>query len=113
MADWSRHFDEPIPVPGGRELVTLEDAGTYITKLSRAEHEAPEWRTAIELLIMVAEPGGDPMMPRIAMMRAPAQAGAGDGGEATAQAGQELPDRAVRASARGTRSQRRCPKFAK
>jgi hypothetical protein len=37
---WSREFDEPIPVPRGRELVTLEDAGTYITKLPKAEHEA-------------------------------------------------------------------------
>jgi hypothetical protein len=24
---WKRHFDEPIPLPRGRELVTLEDAG--------------------------------------------------------------------------------------
>jgi hypothetical protein len=23
---WQRRFDEPIPLPGGRELVTLEDA---------------------------------------------------------------------------------------
>ena len=41
MADWSRHFDEPIPLPRGRALVTLEDAGKYITKLPKAEHEAP------------------------------------------------------------------------
>jgi hypothetical protein len=33
MADWSRKFDEPIPLPNGRELVTLKDAGEYITKL--------------------------------------------------------------------------------
>jgi hypothetical protein len=25
-------------------LVTLEDAGNYITKLPKAEHEAPEWQ---------------------------------------------------------------------
>jgi len=29
---WSRAFDEPIPLPRGRQLVTLEDAGNYITK---------------------------------------------------------------------------------
>ena len=42
MADvgWRRPFDEPIPLPRGRELVTLKDAGTYITKLPKAEHEA-------------------------------------------------------------------------
>jgi hypothetical protein len=38
--DWSREFDEPIPLPRGRELVTLKDAGNYITKLPKAEHEA-------------------------------------------------------------------------
>ena len=37
MADWSRHFDEPIVLPGGRQLLTLEDAGT---KLPKAEHQA-------------------------------------------------------------------------
>jgi hypothetical protein len=30
---WSRKFDEPIPLPKGRQPVTLKDAGTYITKL--------------------------------------------------------------------------------
>jgi hypothetical protein len=38
---WRRPFDGPIPLPRGRELVTLEDAGNYITKLPKAEHEAP------------------------------------------------------------------------
>jgi hypothetical protein len=38
----NRPFDEPIPLPRGRELVTLEDAGTYITKLPKAEH-AKHW----------------------------------------------------------------------
>jgi hypothetical protein len=31
---------KPIQLPRGRQLVTLEDAGTYITKLPKAEHEA-------------------------------------------------------------------------
>jgi hypothetical protein len=38
---WKRAFDKPIPLPRGRELVTLKDAGIYITKLPKAEHEAP------------------------------------------------------------------------
>jgi hypothetical protein len=41
---WSRPFEEPIPLARGRQLVTLEDAGDYITKLPKAEHEAPEWQ---------------------------------------------------------------------
>jgi hypothetical protein len=40
---WKRQFEDPIPLPRGRQLVTLEDAGTYITKVPKAEHEAPEW----------------------------------------------------------------------
>ena len=39
---WKRPFDDPIPLPRGRQLVTLEDAGNYITKLPEAEHEAAE-----------------------------------------------------------------------
>jgi hypothetical protein len=27
---WRRRFDEPIPLPRGRQLVTLRDAGNYI-----------------------------------------------------------------------------------
>src|SRR5258708_25235689 len=34
-ADWSRKFDEPIALPKGRQLATLKDAGTYITKLPK------------------------------------------------------------------------------
>jgi hypothetical protein len=37
---WKRRFDEPIPLPRGRYLVTLGDAGSYITRLAKAEHEA-------------------------------------------------------------------------
>ena len=58
-------FDEPIPLPNGRELVTLEDAGTYITKLAKAEHEAPEWQAAMQALILVATSGGPTMLARI------------------------------------------------
>jgi hypothetical protein len=40
---WKREFDEPIPLPSGRSLVTLKDAGTYITKLPKSDHATPEW----------------------------------------------------------------------
>ena len=35
MADtgWQRKFEDPIPLPGGRKLVTLRDAADYITSL--------------------------------------------------------------------------------
>jgi hypothetical protein len=43
---WKRRFDDLIPLPDGRQLVTLGDAGNYITKLPKAKHEAAEWQTA-------------------------------------------------------------------
>jgi hypothetical protein len=67
---WSRRFDEPIPLPKGRQLVTLKDAGTFITKLPKAKHMAAEWQTAMEALILVATLGGPTMFARIGIMRA-------------------------------------------
>jgi hypothetical protein len=67
---WKRPFDDPIPLPRGRQLVTLQDAGTYITTLPKAEHEAAEWQAAMEALILVAELGGPTMFARIGIMRA-------------------------------------------
>ena len=57
-------------MPRGRQLVTLEGAGNYITKLPKAEHEAPEWQAAMEALILVATSGGPTMFARIGIMRA-------------------------------------------
>jgi hypothetical protein len=67
---WKRRFDDPIPLPRSRRLVTLEDAGKYITKLPKAEHEAAEWQTAMEALILVATLDGPTMFARIGIMRA-------------------------------------------
>jgi hypothetical protein len=47
-----------------------EDAGHYITKLSKAEHEAAEWQAAIEALILVVGLGGQTMFARIGTMLA-------------------------------------------
>ena len=61
---WHRAFDDPIPLPGAGELRTLR------TKLPKREHDAPDWRAAIEALMLVAEHGGDTMLWRIGIMRA-------------------------------------------
>jgi hypothetical protein len=58
MPDWARPFDDPIPLPRGRQLVTLRDAALHITKLPKAEHDAPEWQAAMEALLLVADLGG-------------------------------------------------------
>jgi hypothetical protein len=68
---WKRPFADPIPLPGGRQLVTLEDAAGYIMKLPKAEQNLGEWQAAIECLILVAEKNGPTMMARIGMMKAP------------------------------------------
>ena len=68
---WSRAFEDQIPLPRGRLLVTLKDAANYITRLPKAEHESPQWQAAIEALITAAEGRGPPMHARIGVMRAP------------------------------------------
>ena len=67
---WKRPFDDPIPLPGGRQLATLEDAGAYITMLPKADQQLDEWQTAIECLMLVIESGGPTMFARIGVMRA-------------------------------------------
>jgi hypothetical protein len=52
---WQRAFDDPIPIPRGRQLVTLWDAALHITELPKAEHDALEWQAAMEALLLVAE----------------------------------------------------------
>lgn len=49
---WKRSFDDPIPLPRSRPLVTLRDAAEYITKLPKAEHDVPEWQAAMEALLL-------------------------------------------------------------
>jgi hypothetical protein len=67
---WKRPFTDPIPLPRRRQPVTLEDAGNYITRLSKAAHEAQEWQAAMEALILVATSGGPTMFACIGIMRA-------------------------------------------
>jgi hypothetical protein len=76
-SSWSREFEGPIPLPPhgksgrqGRQLVTLKDAGNYITTLPKTEHIAAEWQIAMEALISVATRGGPTMLARIGIMRA-------------------------------------------
>ena len=67
---WKRPFDDPIPLPRGRQLVTLKDAANYIQKLPKAEQLLEEWQAAVEALLLVVELNGPTMMARIGIMRA-------------------------------------------
>lgn len=76
---WSAPFDDPIPLPGGRKLVTLQQAADYVMALPEGVQSAEHWQIAVENLIHAAETGGGwRMFARIAMMRAlNAEAGRG------------------------------------
>jgi hypothetical protein len=67
---WKRPFDDPIPLPRGRQLVTLEDAAGYIQELPKAEQDFAEWQAAVEAMLLVVEHNGPTMMTRIGVMRA-------------------------------------------
>jgi hypothetical protein len=71
MADtgWQRKFEDPIPLPDGRKLVTLRDAADYITSLPKKESDLPEWQAAIAVLMLVSR-SGPTMLARIGVMKA-------------------------------------------
>ena len=68
---WSAPFDEPIRLPGGRKLATLQQAADYIMKLPEDVQRQERWQIAVENLINAAESGGGWLMfARIGVMRA-------------------------------------------
>jgi hypothetical protein len=73
--DWSREFDEPIPLPNGRELVTLEDVARYVDALPRRMHEREEWQAVMEVLLSAVD-GREPVsLLRIALTLALQESG--------------------------------------
>jgi hypothetical protein len=67
---WNREFEDPIPLPHGRQLITLKDGADYIMKLPKADQSLPEWQAATEALIMAAEGRGPLLHARVGMLRA-------------------------------------------
>jgi hypothetical protein len=68
---WSTRFDEPISIPGGGKLMTLQHAADYIMKLPNEMQQEACWQTAVENLLNAAELGGGWLMfARIGVMRA-------------------------------------------
>jgi hypothetical protein len=66
---WKRRFDDPIPAPKGKPLLTLEDAAAYIIALPKREAAADHWQVAMEQLIDAAEGRNFIMHARIGMLR--------------------------------------------
>jgi hypothetical protein len=48
---WSTPFSDPIELPNGRKLITLEGAALYIQKLPKAQHDLPHWQDTVEHLM--------------------------------------------------------------
>jgi hypothetical protein len=69
-AGWYVHFREPILTPKGALLITLRDAGDYITRLPKAEHDTKAWQTAMHCLLQAADSGGPTDFARMGMMQA-------------------------------------------
>jgi hypothetical protein len=61
---WHLEFNEPIPLPRRKPLVTLRDAALYITKLPKAE----QWRPAAILLKLIGEKGGCMLLARMSVV---------------------------------------------
>jgi hypothetical protein len=66
---WKRAFDDPIPLPRGRQLVTLEDAARYIQELPKSEHKLDQWQAAVDALLLVVKHNGPTMFARIGMIK--------------------------------------------
>jgi hypothetical protein len=79
----------------------LRDAGDFIAGLPKREHDTFAWRAAIQALMLVAEHGGDTMLPRIGIMRALYPGGMARRRAGSAkEAGEALPDRSMRTARR-------------
>ena len=67
---WDIAFPEPVPVPKGKPLATLRDAGAYVASLPKKTHDTASWQTVIECLLLVADKGGPPEFARLALEQA-------------------------------------------
>jgi hypothetical protein len=67
---WDRDFDWPIALPDGIELVSLREAGAYISSLPKATQQRPEWQLAARVLLLVVDCDGPTFLARVAVTRA-------------------------------------------
>jgi len=68
-----RPFDQPVPLPNVPPARTLRDAGNHIRKLPESEHDMPEWRLAVQMLIDAAEDRGPMLFAKLGILRATEQ----------------------------------------
>jgi len=66
---WSTLFEDPIVLPKGKQLLTLQQAADHVLKMPKAEQKLPAWQAATEALIMAAEDRGPLLHARVGMLR--------------------------------------------
>ena len=68
---WSRKFSEPIELPNGEKLITLQDAIAWLAKsVPPSEHDTLEVQLAAHCVTEAAEGNGPMVFARIAMLKA-------------------------------------------
>jgi hypothetical protein len=67
---WERCFNEPILLPNGGKLATLQDARAFITAFPKSEHNTKEWIDAMHFLTEAADRKGALTFARIGVLRA-------------------------------------------
>ncbi len=67
---WERCFNEPILLPNGSKLATLQDARDFITAFPQSEHNSKEWLEAMHFLTEAADHKGALTFARIGVFRA-------------------------------------------
>jgi hypothetical protein len=70
VVSWNLPFSEPIALPDGSELATLQDAYDHLNEFPKSEQDTEEWKAAAHCLIEAAERGGAVAFARIGMLRA-------------------------------------------
>jgi hypothetical protein len=68
---WKRKFDEPIELPDGRKLRTLQEAIAWLAKeIPKSEHTTPKVQAAARMVTEAAENGGPIIFARMGVMQA-------------------------------------------
>jgi hypothetical protein len=57
-------------LPSGPPARNLRDAANYIKKLPKSEHDTPEWRLAVQMLIDAVEDRGPMLFAKMGIQRA-------------------------------------------
>ena len=70
LMSWSRKFSEPIVLPNGETLVTLQDAIAWLAKSVPASEHDTEVQIAAYYLTEAAENNGPMAFARIGMLKA-------------------------------------------